>query len=171
MDAIIAYIDESGDPNLSTFAVVVHKSKTFQPNIVLDAAWTVLLQRLQRTSTASGDCPIIIVHDEGENAKIRKIARLPRKRLAADSMDASVEFSVPFTTLIEDPIPKASHESYFLQLADLVAYAAFRRIYPPPNSVSNVIHKNMWDQLGRSIFAPANQNKARATLGIVEVWK
>lgn len=159
------------DPNLSAFAVVVHKSKSVPPSEVVEAAWTTLLQRLQKTSTVWGGCPVVIVHDEGENEKIRKVARWSRRRLSAGSMTGSGKFLVPFTTLIDDPIPKASHESYFLQLADLVAYAAFRRIYSPSKSVSSVVPQKMWDNLGRAIFAPANQNKVITAPGIVEIWK
>lgn len=159
------------DPNLSAFAVVVHKSMSVHPSEVVETAWIALLQRLQKTSTAWGGCPVIIVHDEGENEKVRKVARWSRRRLSAGSMTGSGRFLVPFTTLIDDPIPKASHESYFLQLADLVAYAAFRRIYPPSKGVSSVVPQKMWDNLGRAIFAPANQNNVITAPGIVEIKK
>lgn len=159
------------DPNLSAFAIVIHKSMSVQPSEVVEAAWTALLQRLQRTSAAWGGCPVIIVHDEGENVRIRKVARWSRRRLSAGSMTGSDRFQVPFITLIDDPVPKSSHESYFLQLADLVAYAAFRRIYPPSSSISNVVDQKMWANMGRAIFTAANGNKVITAPGIVEIWK
>jgi len=86
-------------------------------------------------------------------------------------MTGSDRFQVPFITLIDDPVPKSSHESYFLQLADLVAYAAFRRIYPPSSSISNVVDQKMWANMGRAIFTAANGNKVITAPGIVEIWK
>jgi hypothetical protein len=159
------------DARLSAFGVVVHKSMTVQPSDVLDEAWTVLLQRLERTSNNQGGCPVMILHDEGENSRIRKLARWSRRRLSAGSITGSGSRRLPFSTLIDDPVPKASHESYFLQLADLVAYSAFRRLYAPSPAVSNVVDLKMWDNLGRAIFAPANARKTITAPGIVEVWK
>jgi len=113
----------------------------------------------------------MIVHDEGENLRIRKLARWSRRRLSAGSMTGPGSRHVPFSTLIDDPFPKASHESYFLQLADLVAYSAFRRIYAPSPAVSNVVDLKMWNNLGRAICTAANERETITAPGIVEVWK
>jgi hypothetical protein len=159
------------DARLSAFGVVVKKSMNALPSDVFDEAWTALLQRLERTSKHRGNCPVIIIHDEGENLNIRKLARWSRRRLSAGSITGSGSLQVPFSTLIDDPVPKASHESYFLQLADLVAYSAFRRIYAPGPAVSNVVPLRMWDNLGRAIFTPANANRVLTAPGIVELSK
>ena len=161
----------SQDQHVKAFGVVVHKSMYYFGKDVFDLAWITLFQRLERTSHSRGGIPVLIIHDEGENPAIRKLARWSRRRLSAGSLRGSNSLSVPFTRLIDDPVPKASHESYFLQMADLVAYAAFRRIYVPSKSVGGVVNQNMWENLGQGIFAPANQNRVVTAPGIVEIWK
>ncbi len=161
----------ASDQRLTIFAVVVHKSMNATSKEVFEAAWTTLFQRLERTSRSSGDVPVMIIHDDGDNANIRKLARWSRRQLSAGSMTGGASRRVPFGKLVDDPSPRASHESYFIQLADLVAYSAFRRIYPPPPAVSNVVNQKMWHEFGRAIFAPVNQNRVVTTQGIVEIWK
>jgi hypothetical protein len=78
------------------------------------------------------------------------------------------QLSHPFVQLVDDPMPKDSDQSLFIQLADLVAYAAFRNLYPPSNSVGKVVDQNMWNNLGSAIFAKANGRKVITTAGIVE---
>jgi hypothetical protein len=160
----------ANDPNIRAFAVLVHKSENCEPVEVVETAWTALLQRLERTSREEGGRPILIIHDIGENEKIRKIARWARRRLSAGSTSGSGGYQVPFLTLVDDPIPKASHESYFLQLSDLVAYAAFRRIYPPSEGISRIVNEKMWENLGRATFSAANGLKRVTAPGIVEIW-
>lgn len=159
------------DQHAKAFAIVVHKSMNYFGKDVFDNAWTALLQRLERTSHNRGGVPVLIIHDEGENPAIRKLARWSRRRLSAGSFRGSGSLLVPFTQLIDDPIPKASRESYFLQMADLVAYAAFRRIYPPSRSIAEVVNQNMWENLGQGVLVPANQNRVVTVPGIVEIWK
>jgi hypothetical protein len=161
----------SQDSNLRAFGIIIHKTMSYSGKDVFGFAWTTLLQRLERTSYGLGNVPILIVHDEGENASIRKLARWSRRRLSSGSIIGGGSRHLPFSKLLDDPIPKASHESYFLQLADLVAYAAFRRIYAPSHSVSGVVNQNMWDNLGAGVFGAVNQVRMRTAPGIVEVWK
>lgn len=167
-----AHLDEiSKNTTLRAFGIVVHKSMTSTSNEVLEFAWKTLLQRLERTSHGLGNTPILIVHDEGENDAIRKIARWSRRRLSSGSTIGAGSRTLPFSKLVDDPVPKKSHESYFLQLADLVAYAAFRRIYAPSSSISGVVDQFMWDNLGNGIFGAVNQVRTITAPGIVEVNK
>ncbi len=167
-----AHFDQlSQDPNLRAFGIVVHKSMNYSGKAVFEFAWTTLLQRLERTSYGLGNIPILIIHDEGENSSIRKLARWSRRRLSSGSIISGGSRHLPFSKLLDDPVSKASHESYFLQLADLVAYAAFRRIYAPSPSVSGVVNQNMWDNLGSGVFGAVNRVRTHTTPGIVEVWK
>jgi hypothetical protein len=157
------------DDRVQAFAVVAHKSFQKSGADVLAAAWTPLLQRLERTSYYAGSEPVIIVHDEGENPEIRRLARWSRRRLSAGSITGAGSVRNPFVGLVDDPFPKASHESYFLQLADIVAYAAFRRLYPPGAAISSVVPQNSWDELGRAIRTEVTSQRVRTTPGIVEV--
>jgi hypothetical protein len=72
------------------------------------------------------------MHDEGEAHLVRRLQRKARRAGMAGSMFGTGVLSRPAKLVLDDPVPRASREAYFVQLADLDAYAAFRRLYPPP---------------------------------------
>lgn len=137
------------------FAVLIDKRKisnqTLNPH---DTAWEFLFQRLERESTSSGE-KVLVVHDEGSAGAVRKLARKSRRAGRAGSAFGTGSLSVPFAGLIDDPVPRDSSNSYFIQLADLVAYAAYRATTPSPHPQS-VCPQSMWDELGSGIYAKAN---------------
>ena len=151
------------------FSVVVHKEGAQSNSEVIEKAWTTLLQRLERTSHALGQRPVLIIHDSGENEVIRRILRWSRVRLSAGQMYGKHNFRVPFETLIEDAIPRDSKDSYFIQLADIVAYTAFRRIYPGKQNANSIVKTKFWEEFGSAIFRRANQNNVMTAEGIVEI--
>lgn len=153
---------------VKAFAVVVHKKNTSNPKQIFDEAWITLLQRLERTSRDRSHEPVMILHDNGENLAIRRLARWSRRRLSAGSIDGKQYFSNPFFQLIDDPIPKNSSQSVFIQLADLVGYAAFRNLYVPGKNVANVVDVDTWKFLGPAVFTKVNFRKTLTTPGIVE---
>jgi len=123
---------------LKTFAVVIRKKELAERDAALnarDVAWDYLLQRLRQVSVhpPPGPTTILLAHDEGEGPIVRKLARRARRAGTAGSAFGTGSLSVPFSKLVDDPVPKNSAQSYFIQLADLAAYAAFRRLYPPPS--------------------------------------
>jgi hypothetical protein len=61
--------------------------------------------------------------------------------------------------LIDDPVERDSAQSYFIQLADLNAYAAYRKERPHP-----LFPQNMWDELGPAILTDANKYLAQRGL-------
>jgi hypothetical protein len=143
---------------LKTFAVVVNKANLAlsQPGRAPDdLAWEYLLQRLERFTTTGGHWTMI-VHDEGNALAIRKIARKSRRAGTAGSMLGGGVLRRPFARLLDDPVARVSAQSYFVQLADLAAYAAFRKHYPPPPRAVHVVPQTMWDELGTAAFAPVN---------------
>lgn len=158
-----------GTPGLHTFATVSHKSDPVHGTELLAATWTPLLQRLERTSRAWQNSHVVLVHDEGENDEIRKLGRWSRRRLSAGSGTGSGRISAPFVQLLDDPQPRASNESYFLQLADLVAYAAWRHLYAPGPAVANVVPQDMWIHLGSATLSAVNSFRQRTAPGIVEL--
>lgn len=158
------------DGRIRAFAVVGHKSGAVQRAALLESVWRPLLQRLERTSRAWSNSRVVIVHDEGENPHIRKLARWARRRLSAGSQGGAGSIQVPFTQLIDDPFPKASHESYFLQLADLVAYGAWRHLYAPSPNVAQVVPQSTWASLGPAVLSAVTSQKVVTTPGIVEIF-
>jgi hypothetical protein len=120
-----------------------------------EVAWEFLLQRLERLTTTT-HTPVLVVHDEGEAAAVRKIARKARRAGSAGSAFGTGHLSRPARLLIDDPVPRDSRQSYFIQLADVSAYAAFRRIHPPPQQHVPIVPQTMWDELGSAIYEDAN---------------
>jgi hypothetical protein len=159
------------DLGTKTFAVVIDKEKLWGRRPDADpreVAWEYLLQRLERLSTKTKDSPVMVFHDEGEAATIRKLARRARRIGTAGSAFGTGSLSRPAKYLIDDPVSRDSQHSYFVQLADLNAYAAFRDTFPPPPRTAQIVPPGTWNEIGRGRFRPANKN-AGGTPGIV-VW-
>jgi len=137
-----------------TFAILVNKAN--HPNRTADdLAWEYLLQRLERFAT-KGKEVVMIVHDEGNALAVRKRARKARRAGSAGSMLGTGVLKLPFDRLLDDPVSRDSRQSYFLQLADLAAYAAFRRHYPPPVRPVQIVPQMMWKELGKARHRQAN---------------
>jgi hypothetical protein len=143
---------------VKTFAVVVRKEIMVQRHDLRDprvVAWDYMLQRLERFSTKTGN-PLVLIHDEGEAAMIRKATRRARRAGIAGSAYGHGMLKRPARLLIDDPVPRRSDQSYFIQLADLNAYAAFRHFYPPPNHPIQIVPQTTWESLGEARYAPVS---------------
>jgi hypothetical protein len=153
---------------LRSFAVVVQKHSLWAREPSGDPrerAWEYLLQRLERMSTLSRT-PVMVVHDEGNGALIRKYCRKARRAGGAGSRLGSGHLSRPARLLIDDPVERRSNENYLVQMADLVAYAAFRNVVPPPPRPVHIVPQNMWSELGSAAFGEVNKYSG-GTPGIV----
>lgn len=124
------------------FAVVIDKEHARFSGDPADRAWEYLLQRLRIRSTNMGH-PIMIIHDDGDSDTVRKHVRRFRRHSIAPG-----GHGVTAPMLVEDPVPRNSDLSYFIQAADLVAYAAFRRFQPPSRRNAAVCSEQMWDVMG-----------------------
>lgn len=153
---------------LSAFAVVIDKPKIVKKLDPMESAWLYVLQRLERMSHRLSD-EILIVHDEGEPDLVRQFARKSRRANTAGSLFGPGRLHLPFSRLLDDPVSRNSSQSYFLQLADLCAFAAFRRLVPPPARSVNICPQLMWDELGDARDAFTNQRTGGPSRGIV-VW-
>jgi hypothetical protein len=146
-------------------AVVIRKDRLIggDPH---ERAWTFLFQRLERLTTKDRT-QVVVFHDEGDDARVRALARKARRAGMAGSAFGAGWVNVPFKGLVDDPVSRHSHESLFLQLADLVAYAAFRRVYHPPAKTVQIVPELMWDELGVARLAEANQRSGGPSAGLV----
>jgi hypothetical protein len=143
---------------LNTFGVVVKKDVMKQRGMTADpreVGWEWMLQRLERFST-KGTTPLLIVHDEGDTLLIRKAARKARRAGTAGSAFGTGTLKVPARFFVDDPVPRQSNQSYFVQLADLVAYAAFRYVYQPPPKLVPIVPQTMWNELGTARYLPVS---------------
>jgi Protein of unknown function (DUF3800) len=155
---------------LQTFAVLIDKVKLAErrPGVSpRDVAWEYLLQRLERASNSPplGPTDFLLVHNAGEGDVARLLARKARRHGTAGSQFGTGYLDRPFKRLIDDPIPRDSRQSYFVQLADLAAYAAYRRFLPPPSHIDSIVPQSMWDELGDARYLPVT---GANRLGIVK---
>jgi|ERR1039458_9825571 hypothetical protein len=146
---------------LKVFSVVIRKDIIVSKGLAAKypdprtVAWEYLLQRLERFTTKTSDT-VMIVHDEGDGGLARKLTRKARRAGSAGSQFATGSLSRPAKRIVEDPVPRDSRQSYFLQLADLAAYAAFRSLYPPPPHPVQICPVSMWNELGAARYAPVS---------------
>jgi Protein of unknown function (DUF3800) len=138
---------------IKTFAVVVDKSNYQTPDDVRETAWRHTLERVEAFARHNNET-VMLVPDSGEYDRFRKVARRMRRYSQVGAMVGGGTLSRPLARyLIDDPVERDSAQSYFVQLADLNAYAAYRKERPDP-----LFPTTMWDELGAAILTEANQN-------------
>jgi hypothetical protein len=151
--------------HIKAFAIVVRKELLGEEN-VHDLAWILLLQTLQRLTTKQHE-QAIIFHDEGKCLRIRTLAQTSQVGGCPEDAFKGAAVSAPFRGLVDYPVSRRSHESLFLQLSDLVAYAAFRHLFPPPARSVQIVPSQMWEELGAAL-ADVNEPPDASARGIVE---
>jgi hypothetical protein len=126
------------------FAVVIQKDRiTDRTKNPEEIAWEYLLQRMRMRSNATG-APIVIVHDQTSNygERRKQIRRFRRLSWAPGST------MVTAPLIVEDPVSRESQHSFFIQMADLVAYAASRKVIPARGRGNAICSERMWLELG-----------------------
>lgn len=145
------------------FSVVIVKSRiNNKSSDVREIAWRYALQRLERFGTSMKD-NIHVLPDEGHGEFIRKKIRAMRRFHYVPSAYGQGTLERAATNIVEDSSDRNSTESFFTQLADLNAYAAFRRAFPGNNFGGDI-----WDELGEARIAEASKLTGGPT-GIV-IW-
>jgi len=145
------------------FTVLIKKNAIAKrPADVREICWRYAIQRLERFGTAEKD-NIHIVPDEGHGDFIKKKIREMRRFHFVPSAFNSDTLERKAENIVEDPSNRSSRESYFVQLADLNAYAAFRKVYPGAN-----FDESYWDELGPARVNEVNHLRG-GPVGVV-VW-
>lgn len=133
-------------------------------------AFSRIAERLQRRAVENGS-HILRMVDEGKDVELHKIAR----RSAIYNMvgsryggweDGSPAKNIPNDRLIEDPIFRSSARSYFLQLADFVAYALLKSETTVTPLVQRYRLDECYERLKPIIITKASSKDPRK-LGIV----
>lgn len=139
------------------FGVVIDKEATgLTGKACLISAWQTLIERLEST-TRYEQTDVLVVHDEGSNDEVRKLMRKARRHMIVSSLGGASTQNLRTRRFLEDPVPRQSHASYWLQLADMVAYSAWRANFPPGANVARVVPQDMWNALGPAVHAPVNR--------------
>lgn len=133
-------------------------------------AFSRVAERLQRRAVALNG-HILRVVDEGKDVELRKVARrsavynLVGSRYGAWE-DGAPAKNIPNDRLIEDPIFRASITSYFLQLADFIAYALLKSETPATPLVQKYRLHEAYQRLEPILVKVASKQDHRG-LGIV----
>ena len=135
-----------------TFAVVIHKKAIKKADAdVREIAWKYALQRLERFGTSEKD-NVHVLPDEGHKDFIVKKIRAMRRFSVIPSAWGDGTLDRKAENIIEDPSDRRSQDSFLIQLADLNAYAAFRRAFPGNNFTADI-----WDSLGEARLMEVNK--------------
>ena len=135
-----------------TFTVLVNKAEIMKrPFDVRECAWRFAIQRLERFGTANKD-NVHVLPDEGHGDFIIKKIRAMRRFHYVPSAFGPESLERKAENIVEDASDRNSRESYFIQLADLNAYAAFRKVFPGSN-----FGEEIWDTLGQSRVTEVNK--------------
>ncbi len=97
------------------------KSETFD---ILDTALTYSIQRIDNDMASGADSNdrYLFITDPGRLGKMRSTTRRIQKINFIPSKFSVGQYRKEIKYLIEDPLPKDSKESYFIQISDLIAY-------------------------------------------------
>lgn len=148
---------------ISVYAVVINKAKVRMRTVdAREWAWGRALERLERYGT-SKTTNTYVHPDEGHSYFIRRLMRRMRRHHIVSPAYGGSGLSRPILNVVEDASDRRSDESYFIQLADLNAYAAFRRVHPRPS-----FDGSLWDELGSARILEVNKIRGGPP-GIV-VW-
>jgi hypothetical protein len=92
--------------DIKAFAIVIRKDLLVASD-PHDRAWTFLLQRLERLTTKDGT-QVVVFHDEGDEQRVRALARKARRAGMAGSAFGPGWRNVPFRGLVdgEPPFPR-----------------------------------------------------------------
>lgn len=158
-----SHLQELSNLNARAFSVVVDKASAgVSGTACFELAWHTLLQRLERTSTKENKS-VMLFHDEGENDSVRRLMRRARRHLVAGSAFGGPPLRFSARRFIDDPVPRQSNHSFFIQMADLVAYAGWRSYMAPSTRVAKVAPASLWGQIGSATHTAVNGLKPGAS--------
>lgn len=124
------------------------------------------MNRLERTSTKEKST-LMVFHDEGEDHAVRREFRKARRYLTAGSAFGTGHVRSKGTLFLDDPVSRASHNSHFIQIADMFAYAGWRTYMAPSAKVAQVCPSDMWKNLGDATHKAVNGLTRRGAPGVV----
>jgi len=135
----------------TTWAIYIDKTKILRQNRdPRDFAWQFMIERLDNFSHRQGEL-LKLFPDAGHGYFIRRKVRHMRRFHRVPSAFGQEQLAANSTRVVEDPSDRSSDESFFIQLADLNAYAAVNHINP------GRIGPDFWDELGECRLEDVNR--------------
>ena len=143
LDIITSYCGAIASMKVRIVNVCIVKKLIRRPNYnVLDLTLRYSIQIIHndlQQRNAEHD-KFILITDEGRHGVMRKTTRKIRRINYVPSQFQATSLRLDITSLIEDPLPKDSSQSYFIQAADLVAQIIYLYSHyskGSPNQVAN----------------------------------
>jgi hypothetical protein len=152
---LIAYCDVIAKLKVRSVAVSIDKKRIQRPAYnVLEKALTYNIQRIENDlEKSNGSESFLLITDEGRVGMMRTITRRMQLYNHVPSMffgDGGSNKVIK--RLIEDPLPKASDQSYFIQIADTIAYIVL--LYSRLKWSSDVSTPNSWPKRLSHVLQP-----------------
>lgn len=164
----------NGQQDLGIITVAVDK-RNHTGDDIFELAWSALLTRFENTirhrnfpGPSNPDDKGLILPDNTDGQKLQKLTRKLRRYNPVPNrgdLYTGGSRNIPIQSLVEDPVIRDSNYSYFIQMADVVAYCA-RQLYEPNKYMKKKGGGNFYRRLNNVIV---HQVAPRHPLGIVEV--
>jgi hypothetical protein len=155
-EIVFDYLEIASKLKIRIINVVIDKAKIRNEKYdVLEKALTYSIQRLENfCDREESNCNLkrkfqfAIIADEGRIGKMVSISRkIQRYNPIPSNLEVGTSYKKEIERMIEDPLPKDSKQSYFIQLADTISFIIFlyaeRNLCNPPipwaNRICNVI--------------------------------
>lgn len=127
---------EASLTDISVINVVVQKAGRRVDFDVFDFAWGVLIQRFENTLSRhnfpgpqNADGRGILIADWTEAARLRAALRRMRRFNPVPSLTQPGTRNLPLTKVIEDPVHRESHHSFFIQVADVNGFFLYQKMH------------------------------------------
>lgn len=141
----LTLLDRLGTINV--WAIVIDKRAWRARNYrmgITEGAWSNMIERLERyTDRMKEHC--VVYPDQGKERIVRGIFRRLRRFSRPNSAFGNSRLQRDARLVLEDPNFRISKASYFVQFADLISYAATKRVFP-----KSYFGNTYWDFLGNS---------------------
>ncbi len=128
IDVITRFCEFIGSLDVKIFNILINKTVIKKQDYdVMNTSLKYSVQRIENDIDPKNnpDIKFMIITDEGRVGKMRKTTRAIQRVNYIPSRFAATPLKKEIESLIEDPLPKDSKESYFIQMADLVAYLVY----------------------------------------------
>lgn len=135
IDEMVNSISDLNELGLEAINVAIVKEKIMSSKYdVLDKAYIYGLTRIDNSIYFEGNRSMkkgkfMLLIDDGYLHKVRKVSRKMYRYNYVPYEDSSDSRQIKLETLVDDPLPKNSKDSYFIQVADFIAYLVSQYVY------------------------------------------
>jgi hypothetical protein len=126
-----------------------------------------MLNRINRTLETLNAYGVLICDEGNENTLTSMVRKMKKENHIPSQVDLDKVRNIPLERIIEDPLFKTSKSSYFIQLADFLAFSLLRNEKPLENSTLDFV-RSAFEQLDNSLVKVAFKNDHRKK-GIIRV--